>query len=443
MRAAAIIPARDEREGLERTLAALPMERLTEVVVVDNGSSDGTGEVARRFGATVVPEPRRGYGRACLAGIARLAEAPEEERPEVVVFLDADGSDDPTELDALLAPLRRSYADSAERRPAAARPDAGTAPFAGPRPASPASAVVPDGGEPPVADDDGASPAEPDAGTAAESEAAPDAGAETASEEEPAEEPEAGTAAEAETKPSGGPAPRTAPTPESPAPPTGTATGEAPESAGEPRPETRAMSEESGEPLPALPLPADRAFDASAPLGPGPEGGGAIGFDLVIGSRTRGEMEPGAHPVHARWGNRFAAALIRLLYGYRFTDLGPFRAIRWQTLLALGMRDPDYGWTAEMQVKSARARVCAAEVPVSCRRRIGRSKISGTFGGSLLAGLKILLTVVAPPASPKPPSPTADDEPTADDRATAGDDGSDSSDDGGGNDNGDEAAPTA
>ena len=198
------------------------------------------------------------------------------------------------------------------------------------------------------------------------------------------------------------------------------------------------MSEESGEPLPALPLPADPAFDASAPLGPGPEGGGAIGFDLVIGSRTRGEMEPGAHPVHARWGNRFAAALIRLLYGYRFTDLGPFRAIRWQTLLALGMRDPDYGWTAEMQVKSARARICAAEVPVSCRRRVGRSKISGTFGGSLLAGLKILLTVVAPPASPQPPASRQPPAPEPRD---------DGADDGGGDDGsntgGGEAADTA
>ena len=89
------------------------------------------------------------------------------------------------------------------------------------------------------------------------------------------------------------------------------------------------------------------------------------------------------------------------------------------------MRDPDYGWTAEMQVKSARARICAAEVPVSCRRRVGRSKISGTFGGSLLAGLKILLTVVAPPGSPEPPAPepAADGEGGGDDRApAAGDD---------------------
>lgn len=406
MRAAAIIPARDEREGLERTLAALPMERLTEVVVVDNGSSDGTGEVARRFGATVVPEPRRGYGRACLAGIARLAEAPEEERPEVVVFLDADGSDDPTELDALLAPLRRSYADSAEPRPAAAtRPEAGTAPFAGLRPAS---GAVGDAGEPPDAEGEASSPAtaefeeKPDAQAKPESEANPESEAkpESMTEPESAAEPDTGTNTASEAKPESG---------------------------------TRAMSEESGEPLPALPLPADPAFDASAPLGPGPEGGGAIGFDLVIGSRTRGEMEPGAHPVHARWGNRFAAALIRLLYGYRFTDLGPFRAIRWQTLLALGMRDPDYGWTAEMQVKSARARVCAAEVPVSCRRRVGRSKISGTFGGSLLAGLKILLTVVAPPASPEPPAP----EPAT------GDDGADDGDGDGSDDSGGEAAGTA
>lgn len=271
MRAAAIIPARDEREGLERTLRALPKERLTRIVVVDNGSGDGTAEVAREHGVTVVDEPRQGYGRACLAGIACLAESPESDRPEVVVFLDADGSDDPAELGALLAPLRRSFGDT----PGPDR-DAGGA------------------------------------GTAAPGSAAPEDG--------------------------GGAVP--------------------------------------------------------------PGSLAEIGFDLVIGSRTRGKMEPGAHPLHARLGNRLATGLIRLLHGYRFTDLGPFRAIRWETLTALGMRDPDYGWTAEMQVKAARARVCAAEVPVSCRRRVGKSKISGTFAGSLLAGIKILLTVLAPADAP-------------------------------------------
>lgn len=277
MRAAAIIPARDEREGLERTLRALPRERLTQIVVVDNGSGDDTAAVARKHGVTVVSEPRPGYGRACLAGIARLADAPESERPEVVVFLDADGSDDPTELDALLAPLRRSFGDTA-------RAGRGAGASGGTTPGSPASGA------------------------------------------------------------------------------------------------------DATENAPGAPPPGSLA---------------EIGFDLVIGSRSRGEMEPGAHPLHARLGNRLATGLIRLLYGYRFTDLGPFRAIRWETLEALGMRDPDYGWTAEMQVKAARARVCAAEVPVSCRRRVGRSKISGTFAGSLLAGIKIILTVLAPPeASP-------------------------------------------
>ena len=274
MRAAAIIPARDEREGLDRTLRALPKERLTEIVVVDNGSRDGTAEVARKHGVTVVAEPQRGYGRACLAGIARLAESPDRERPEVVVFLDADGSDDPAEIAALLAPLRRTFGD-------AAGADGNTGTHGSTDPGSTAAGSV----------------------------------------------------------------------------------------AGE------------------------RASGAIPPRSPA-----ATGFDLVIGSRTRGEMEPGAHPFHARWGNRLATGLIRLLYGYRFTDLGPFRAIRWETLTALGMRDPDFGWTAEMQVKAARARVPAAEVPVSCRRRVGESKISGTFAGSLLAGIKILLTVLAPPA---------------------------------------------
>lgn len=191
---------------------------------MDNGSRDNTAAVARRHGATLLREPRQGYGRACLAGIAHLREAP----PDIVVFFDGDGSDDPEELPALLSPL----------------------------------------------------------------------------------------------------------------------------------------------------------------LSPG--------VDFVVGSRVRGRAEPGAHPVRARWGNRLATALLLLRTGYRFTDLGPFRAIRWPALSRLGMTDPDYGWTAEMQLKAARSGIASVEVPVTCRRRRGRSKISGTFGGSLLAGVKILLTVLLP-----------------------------------------------
>jgi hypothetical protein len=86
--------------------------------------------------------------------------------------------------------------------------------------------------------------------------------------------------------------------------------------------------------------------------------------------------------------------MIHLFFGYRFTDLGPFRAIRYETLLALEMKDRDYGWTAEMQAKAARAAVRAIEVPVSYHRRIGKSKITGTVRGTFLAGYKILTTIV-------------------------------------------------
>jgi glycosyltransferase involved in cell wall biosynthesis len=115
--------------------------------------------------------------------------------------------------------------------------------------------------------------------------------------------------------------------------------------------------------------------------------------DLVIGSRVLGNRERGALLPQARAGNLVACLLIRLLYGQRFTDLGPFRAVRWQTLESLQMADPDFGWTAEMQVKAARRKVRCAEVPVSYRRRVGVSKITGTVSGTLRAGYKILWTV--------------------------------------------------
>jgi len=116
--------------------------------------------------------------------------------------------------------------------------------------------------------------------------------------------------------------------------------------------------------------------------------------DLVIGSRTLGESEPGALLPQARFGNRLACALIRLLYGFRFTDLGPFRAIRWQSLEHLGMTDPDFGWTAEMQVKALRRGLRVVEIPVRYRKRVGVSKITGTVRGTLLAGYKIVWTIL-------------------------------------------------
>ncbi len=116
--------------------------------------------------------------------------------------------------------------------------------------------------------------------------------------------------------------------------------------------------------------------------------------DLVIGSRILGNREPGALLPQARAGNLIACGLIRLLYGHRFTDLGPFRAVRWDALERLGMSDPNFGWTAEMQVKALRQGLRCAEVPVSYRRRVGVSKITGTVTGTVRAGYKILWTVL-------------------------------------------------
>ncbi len=217
-----IIPALDEEESLPLVLAALAGSPVHQVVVVDNGSRDRTAAVAAAAGATVVQEPRRGYGRACQAGLRQLATAP----PDIVVFLDADFSDDPADLPLLIAPLL--------------------------------------------------------------------------------------------------------------------------------------------------------AGDA----------------DLVIGSRVLGQCQRGALPPHVRWGNGLAILLINLLYGTRFTDLGPFRALSWPACRQLRLGDPNYGWNVEMQVKAARAGLRSVEVPVSYRHRVGRSKISGTIRGTVGAGTKILVSVV-------------------------------------------------
>lgn len=126
--------------------------------------------------------------------------------------------------------------------------------------------------------------------------------------------------------------------------------------------------------------------------------------DLAIGSRVLGSREPGALLPQARAGNLVACALIRLFYGHRYTDLGPFRAVRWEALERLGMADPDFGWTAEMQVKALRHGLRVVDVPVSYRRRVGVSKITGTISGTMRAGVKILWTVarhVGPPSRPE------------------------------------------
>lgn len=116
--------------------------------------------------------------------------------------------------------------------------------------------------------------------------------------------------------------------------------------------------------------------------------------DLVIGSRTLGRREPGALTPQQRFGNALAVALIGLLYRHRFTDLGPFRAVRWPALEAIGMRDRNYGWTAEMQVKALKRGLACVEVPVDYyRRRAGKSKVASTVRGTIGAGYKILSTI--------------------------------------------------
>ncbi len=116
-------------------------------------------------------------------------------------------------------------------------------------------------------------------------------------------------------------------------------------------------------------------------------------IDLVIGSRVLGNLEKGAMMPQQIFGNWLATTLIRLFFNYRFTDLGPFRAVKWTSLLEMEMADPNYGWTVEMQVKAARLKMKVAEVPVSYRKRIGVSKVSGTLKGTILAGYKILWTI--------------------------------------------------
>ena len=215
-----ILPAWNEAPSLGQVLDNLPCGMFSQVIVVDNGSTDGTGEVAVAHGAAVVREERRGYGRACLAGMAHLAPD-----GDVVVFLDADGSDAPQDIPRLLEPIRKGEAD------------------------------------------------------------------------------------------------------------------------------------------------------------------------LVIGARRGPRVARGALLPHQRLGNVLAAWLLQRLYHFRYTDLGPFRAIRRQALFTLAMQDPDYGWTVEMQIKALQQGLRVQEVAVGYRPRIGTSKISGHLWNSLRAGLKILWTI--------------------------------------------------
>ena len=116
-------------------------------------------------------------------------------------------------------------------------------------------------------------------------------------------------------------------------------------------------------------------------------------YDLVIGSRAMGQIEQGSMEPQQIFGNWLATTLIRAFYRVNFTDLGPFRAIKYSSLLALNMEDRDFGWTVEMQVKAAKMKMKSIEIPVNYRKRIGVSKISGTIKGTILAGHKILWTI--------------------------------------------------
>lgn len=116
-------------------------------------------------------------------------------------------------------------------------------------------------------------------------------------------------------------------------------------------------------------------------------------YDLVIGSRSLGDREAGSMTFPQIFGNWLATNLLALFYGIKFTDLGPFRAIKYDSLMALSMIDTNYGWTVEMQLKAAKTKLKCTEVPVKYRKRIGFSKISGTLKGTIMAGYKILWTI--------------------------------------------------
>ncbi len=220
LRISVIIPAFNEQESIGKVLQDIPLDLVQEVIVADNGSTDTTALSAREAGARVVCEQKRGYGAACLAGIAAA------DNPDILVFLDGDYSDYPQDMYTLLKPIMNKSAD------------------------------------------------------------------------------------------------------------------------------------------------------------------------FVVGSRIMNGNINNVLPRHAYWGNVFCAGLIRMLYNHTYTDFGPFRAITADSLYRLQMRDLNYGWTAEMQVKAVKNRLRIREVPVRYRRRIGKSKVSGTLSGSVKAGSKIIYTIL-------------------------------------------------
>jgi glycosyltransferase involved in cell wall biosynthesis len=218
-RISVIIPAFNEEQSIGLVLDALPQNLIHEIIVVDNNSTDNTARSAIEKGARVVSEKRRGYGSACLKGIAEL------DHPHIVVFLDGDFSDYPEEIVKLVAPI------------------------------------------------------------------------------------------------------------------------------------------ESGE------------------------------MDFVLGSRMILPKSRLALLPQSRYGNQLAVFLMRLFFRHQYTDLGPFRAIRYESLKAIAMQDTNFGWTVEMQIKAVKKGLRILEIPVKYRERVGVSKITGTFSGTFKAGTKIIYTI--------------------------------------------------
>lgn len=218
-----VIPANNEEQSIGLVVQDIPKQLVSEVVVVNNASTDRTREAAEAAGATVLDEPTPGYGRACLKGINYLNQ--DGKRPDILVFLDGDYSDYPEEMEQVVAPILNES------------------------------------------------------------------------------------------------------------------------------------------------------------------------MDMVIGSRALGQREGGSMTFPQVFGNWLATTLMRIFYKARFTDLGPFRAIKFDKLLEINMVDQTYGWTVEMQVKAARHKLKSTEVAVNYKKRIGVSKVSGTIKGTIMAGYKILWTI--------------------------------------------------
>ncbi len=218
-----VIPAYNEEQSIGHVIKEIPKEWVSEIIVVNNGSKDKTADVAIAHGATVLNQPKPGYGNACLMGIDYLKNSATP--PDILVFMDGDYSDYPEQLPEVIQPI----------------------------------------------------------------------------------------------------------------------------------------------------------LDGRA--------------DFVIGSRALGNRESGSMTFPQVFGNWLATSMMRWFYGIRFTDLGPFRAIRFNDLIKIDMNDKTFGWTVEMQLKATKHKLRSTEVPVNYKKRIGVSKVSGTVKGTILAGYKIIFTI--------------------------------------------------